>query len=215
LSWIYRILLHLPERATRYELRAMLPGVDLDRYFASHREPVDGVYPIRGVVLYGLAECERSRLYPRLLEDGAVGEIGRMMAVSHDGDRVSALDGGGRRVPYSAPVSNCHLLGLMSKLESGLLDDVHAAQLEWQPGAYGCSIPEIDAMADLAGNLDGVAGAQLAGAGLGGCMMVLARRDAVPALRERLVNEYYRPQAKDPRVLICRPVAGSGVIMMG
>ena len=63
LSWIYRILLHLPEQATRAEIAELLPGEDLEPFFASHREPEDGIYPIRGVVLFGLAECERARLY--------------------------------------------------------------------------------------------------------------------------------------------------------
>jgi galactokinase len=44
-------------------------------------------------------------------------------------------------------------------------------------GSYECSIPEIDRIVDIACGLHGVEGAQLAGAGLGGCAMVLAQKD--------------------------------------
>lgn len=212
LTWIYRILLHLPENATRDELRAMLPTVDLEPYFATHQAPADGLYPIRGVVFFGLSESERSRLYPKLLAAGMIDEIGRMMNRSHDGDRVSVIRGG-KRVAYEAPVSNSHLLKLIADLESGLLDEVAAAQLQWQPGAYACSLPDIDAMVDLALEVDGVAGAQLAGAGLGGCMMVLVRSDAVEALKSRLEDGYYAPTGRTPNILTCRPVAGSGILL--
>ena len=87
------------------------------------------------------------------------------------------------------------------------------AQLQWQPGGYHCSVPAIDRMVDIATATEGVAGAQLAGAGLGGCMMVLARRDAIERLIENLTREYYRPAAKSASVLVCRPIAGSGVLM--
>ena len=50
-----------------------------------------------------------------------------------------------------------------------------------QPGAYACSTPEIDEMIDIAAAVPGVAGAQLAGAGLGGCIMILAHEHSVPA----------------------------------
>ena len=63
LAGIYRILLHLPEQATREELAALLPGEDIAPLFATHAPPADGLYPMRGVVLFGLAECERARRY--------------------------------------------------------------------------------------------------------------------------------------------------------
>ncbi len=67
-------------------------------------------------------------------------------------------------------------------------------------------------MVDIALETEGVAGAQLAGAGLGGCMMVLARREAIPALRRALVSRYYEPEGKPPSILVCRPIAGSGLL---
>ncbi len=213
LSWIYKILLRLPEQATRDELRAMLPGVDLAPYFATHALPDDGIYPIRGVVLYGLAECERSRRYADALVGGRIDEIGRLMRVSHDGDRVSVLAADGTQQPYRAPTSNGYLLDRIEDLESEDPARVLQAQLEWQPGGYRCSVPEIDAMVDLALGTEGVVGAQLAGAGLGGCMMVLARRKALPRLEACLAEGYYAPRNRRPAILVCTPVAGSSVLL--
>jgi N-acetylgalactosamine kinase len=220
LSWIYRILLRLPEQVTRGQLYEMLPDGSLDddypleALFATHHPPQDGLYPIRGVVLYGLAECERSRLFAEALKANRIDEIGQLMNVSHDGDRVARLQEDGTQVPYRAPASNSYLLDLIEDLESGELARVIRAQLEQQPGSYHCSVPEIDLMVDVALCTKGVVGAQLAGAGLGGCMMVLARKEAVPLLTENLAVRYYRPYDRPPAILLCKPIAGSSVLLM-
>lgn len=213
LSWIYKILLRLPEQASRGDLRSLLEGEELEVFFKTHKEPEDGLYPIRGVVLYGLAECERSRLFSELLEREEVEEIGRLMNVSHDGDRIVSFDSMGKERNYSSPTSNGYLLDLIEDLESGDPERVMRAQLHWQPGAYRCSVPEIDKMVDTALATDGIAGAQLAGAGLGGCMMVLAHKDQVPALAESLTDHYYRPYDKPVSIMLCKPISGSGVLL--
>ncbi len=213
LSWIYRILLHLPEQATRQELEELLPEVDLQGYFATHKAPPDGLYPVRGVVLFGLAECERARLYADYLKAQRIVEIGRLMAISHNGDRVVSHTDDFTERPYLAPTSNGHLLALMDDLESGDPDRVVRAQLQWQPGSYHCSLPPIDRMVDISMRTEGVVGAQLAGAGLGGCMMVLAHREAVDALFAALNQHYYEPLGRPPAILVCKPIAGAGVLM--
>ena len=214
LGWVYKILLRLPEAATQQELRDLLPDQDLDVYFGTHSPPEDGLYPIRGVVLYGLAECERSRRFADALKENHVDEIGRLMNVSHDGDRVSALAADGTVQDCWSATSNGYLLDLIEDLESGDPERVLDAQLERQPGSYHCSVPEIDRMVDLALRTEGVVGAQLAGAGLGGCMMVFAHKDAVPALVDDLTAGYYQPSGHPPTVMLCRPIAGSGVLLM-
>jgi len=213
LSWIYRILLHLPEKATQDELRALLPDADLDLFFNQHNSPPDGQYPIRGVVLFGLAEMERAKVFADAMKDGRVEYVGRLMNVSHDGDRVISVDEHENETPYQAPISNDYILNLIQDLESGDLERVSRAQLQWQPGSYHCSLPEIDRMVHIGLQTEGVVGAQLAGAGLGGCMMVLVHRDAVSNLIHNLTERYYTPHAKPPTVLICRPVAGSDVLL--
>jgi hypothetical protein len=226
LSWIYKSLLHLPEQATQDELRALLATEQaladeqpddpypLESLFATHRPPPDGLYPIRGVVLYGLAECERSRRYADALLTSQIEQIGRLMAVSHDGDRVARTTPEGDQEPYHSATSNSYLLDLIEDLESEQPERVGGAQLEWQPGSYRCSVPEIDHMVDLSSRVEGVVGAQLAGAGLGGSMMVLARSDAVSRLRASLLAHYYEPHDQPPAMLLCEPIAGSSVLLM-
>ncbi len=213
LSSVYKMLLHLPEAATADELRQMLPDDELLPLLATHRTPSDGVYPIRGVVLFGLAECERSGRFAPLLRERRIDEIGRLMRVSHDGDRVASFGPDGVEEEFLAPTSNGYLLRLIEDLESGEPERVNGAQLHRQPGSYRCSLPDIDRMVDISTRVPGVAGAQLAGAGLGGCMMALAHADAVDALRASLAKRYYEPATRTPRLLVCRPIAGAGVLL--
>ena len=67
-------------------------------------------------------------------------------------------------------------------------------------------------MVDIADRTPGVLGAQLAGAGLGGCMMVLCEDAAIPELLRRLDELYYRPAGRPASTMVCRPVAGSGLL---
>jgi N-acetylgalactosamine kinase len=179
---LYRMLLKLPERATAAELAESLP-VDVLRSLIGDQPDEAAYYPVRGVVLFGLAECERSRLAPQLLAAGDLTGFGRLMRISHDGDRVARYDADWQPHPYAAPSSNAYLLDLMADLESGEPERVLAAQLHLQPGAYACSTPELDLIVDVALRTEGVGGAQLAGAGLGGGAMALVRGDAVQAVR--------------------------------
>lgn len=213
LSWIYKILLHLPEKATQNELLALLPEEDLDIFFSQHNPPPDGLYPIRGVVLFGLAEMERAKQYADAMKKGRIDFIGQLMNASHDGDRVIAIDPAGNESDYWATTSNGYILNLIEDLESGDITRVGRAQLHWQPGSYHCSLPEIDRMVHISLNTQGIVGAQLAGAGLGGCMMVMTHRSTIEALINNLTENYYKPHNKPPAILICQPVAGSDVLL--
>ena len=209
---IYRMLLMLPENPARAELEEMLPGADFQTLFAGHDARPDRRYPIRGVVLYGLAEMQRAAQFADLLANADLPRIGEMMAASHDGDRVTAYDENFHPRPWHPAVDNAALLRLLDDLDSGDLERVRRAQLDRQTGSYACSIPEIDLMVDIARRTPGVIGAQLAGAGLGGCMMILARQDAIPDITHALTERYYRPASIPPRILACRPVAGAGAL---
>jgi len=208
---IYRLLKRLPERLTRGGARALLPNEAelLDEIFSSHRGA--GAYRLRDVAMFGIAECRRSEMYSELLEAGELDRIGEMMRVSHDGDRVVRLSDG-RPVRHAPSYRDAALERLMR--DAGSTDPARrgGAELWAQPGRYACSTPEIDFIVDLAAAHEGVIGAQLAGAGLGGCAMILAHREAVAPLLADLRRHYYRPRRLTFDVHVCQPVAGSGVL---
>ena len=60
----------------------------LERLFLSHEAPADG-YAVRGVVLFGLSEMARAQRCLGLLKRTTRAGLGRLMNISHDGDRVS------------------------------------------------------------------------------------------------------------------------------
>ena len=212
LDWFYKLLIRLPEKATRRELEAMLPDEDLSIFWSNHAEPTDGLYPIRGIVIFGLAECARSKRYVSCLENNALDEVGLMMNISHNGDRVVRFSSDGQPQDYFCDTSDQALQRLIDDLRSNDAKRIEHAQLWRQPGSYRCSLPDIDQMVDLACTVPGVVGAQLAGAGLGGCMMVLVRTGAVPELTRVLTEQYYQLRGTEPRLLHCRPIAGAGPV---
>ena len=67
-------------------------------------------------------------------------------------------------------------------------------------------------MVDIVGDIDGVYGAQISGAGLGGCIMVLAAPEAQAEVERRLTEHYYAPRAITPLMFRCVPVGGSGLL---
>ena len=209
LPTLYRMLRRLPERIEAREVEQLaaahprvakcVSALDLEQY----------EFPLRSVALYGLAECERAARTGRLLDSGDVTTLGHMMNISHDGDRVARWRP--EREDFSACVTDEHIDALIdSSLRPESLSASEAA-LWQQPGAYACSTPEIDLMVDRALECPGVLGAQLAGAGLGGCIMVLVRSENADQVQAALVREYYEPQGVEPRIFVCRASHGSRV----
>ncbi|MHB9034593.1 MAG: galactokinase family protein, partial [Anaerolineae bacterium] len=192
------------------DLRQWLPAAELAPLLANHSG--FSAYPVRGVVLFGLAECERSRIGAELLAQGQLELFGKLMCISHDGDRVTRIAEDGALVDYHSPTGDDYLRDLMNDLDSRDPELMQRARLELQPGAYRCSTADIDRMVDIARDVPGVLGAQLAGAGLGGCMMVLAHSGAIEQLRRELAAGYYHPRGLEPAISVCAPIAGSGIL---
>ncbi len=215
-SHIYELLQKIPQKMTRKKINAALSAESaelLAPFFASHDEQES--YPLRGVLLFGAAESARSRICPELLATGNLHEFGRLMKMSHNGDRVSKPDASGNYRHLDDACTDDYLNRLMADLISQNPRRVLDAQLYSQSGYYACSTPQIDHMVDLASTVPGVIGAQIAGAGLGGCIMILAHKDAVPQVRKTLVKEYYQPQSLPPAVIPCVATQGACLLELG
>ncbi|HXG42244.1 MAG TPA: galactokinase [Dehalococcoidia bacterium] len=69
---------------------------------------------------------------------------------------------------------------------------------------FQVSSPELDLLVELAAAVPGVLGVRLTGAGFGGCVLVLARREALAGLEGRVLAPYRERTGLVPRLLICR-----------
>ena len=174
-----QILARLPEERTR-----------LENIFKNHKDPEN--YEIRGVALYGVAECQRAEKCIDAFKNGNYELIGEMMKISHRGDSVTN------------PMSDDDYT------ISQLIDN--ETPLYMVPGAYGCSTEKIDELCDILNSSEGVFGSELVGAGLGGCVIALVRKDCVNTALERIYKEYYDKYGYDRKAEAYLPSAGSEVI---
>jgi N-acetylgalactosamine kinase len=209
---IYEVLLSLPQTVTRRELAEALPDQRnrLHQLYGTHAHPAGG-YLVRQVCLYGLAECQRSKMAVEKLKAGDVKGFGELMNLSHEGDRVTRIVGG-KRVPKIYTLPDDRLRELIADLRSGDPARINAACLYRQPGGYLVSCPEGDELVDIARGVEGVLGARLVGAGLGGCVAVLVRCDQVEELVRTVKARYYEPRRLAPAIEVCTPIEGSGVL---
>ena len=211
---IYEILAALPESLTAGEVRRRFASSEAWEELAPYfqRAETNSEYPVRGVMWFGIAECARAREAAVCLRQGDMRELGELMKISHDGERCFHVDDQLVDTPFVVDTSDRQLHALIDDLNSWDHRRVADSQLHRQPGAYRCSIREIDALVDIATRTPGVLGAQIAGAGLGGCAMVLAETAAVPQLTERLDRLFYRPSGLPSGVTVCSPTAGSSLL---
>ena len=211
---IYEILLSLPEAMTAEQVRRMFRSQVAWQQLAGHFERAAGeaTYPVRGVMWFGIAECARARRAADCLRERNMAELGLLMRISHDGERCFQVDDSLDAEPFATDISDDRLHALIDDAISWDAARREWAQLHLQPGAYCCSIREIDALVDIACRTPGVLGAQIAGAGLGGCAMVLAEAAAVGNLTQRLEQYFYRPLGMEPGVNVCTPSAGSSLL---
>lgn len=215
LAQIYRVILGLPKTMTAKEARELAAyHPEAQQQILTQLDDPDAPqeYPIRAVMLFGIAECARAKQALVCLETDDIKELGRLMSISHDGERCYRVADDLSEEPFVSDVSDTYLQGLIADLESENSKGVGAAQLHNQPGGYGCSVLEVDTLVDIALRTPGVLGAQLAGAGLGGCAMAIVRSDAVTALSERLQKLFYQPKGLPSGIQVCVPAAGSCVV---
>lgn len=216
-SKIYEILLQLPEAMTAHEVQATFHEVaESWSRLAPHFEnaEAEAVYPVRGVLMFGICECARGIRAAECLRRKDTEAFGKLMNISHNGERRYITGSDGKTEPFAVDISDEAIRQLIEALSSQDPQRIELAQLHNQPGAYRCSTKEIDTIVDIACRTPGVAGAQIAGAGLGGCAMVLMRADCVPAVEQDLLEKYYEPNGLPSGVVRCTPSAGSCVVSL-
>lgn len=190
--------------------------------FLAYAEKID----VRGAVMFFLATAERARLVAEYLKNASSAQAGELMNIGHDGDRVvTYFPKTDDMSPYEGQSVSAELLaGLIRDLQQGTGEKRDAARIYRQPGYFRSSIGEIDAIVDVAKSLnkDGnkvVLGAALFGAGFGGNVVVLLKkqkgRDLIKELNEALEKvpmlQKARTDASQPFAKLNRPVLGASV----
>ena len=175
---LYQVLRHIPVSIDIESLRQRYnpPGLDseYERYFGDlEKELQPQTIPLRGPLLFGIAESERARLFPEMLAAGDYELAGQLMTIGHNGDRVR--DAAGKA--FSPNISDVMLKTLAQK-EVPITD---------QSGAYGASSPALDMLADTAMQA-GALGACLTGAGIAGAMLVLCEKEDTDVIRHSLAR---------------------------
>mgnify|MGYP003749856157 CR=1 FL=1 len=183
-SDLYRMLCSLPERISPEELIKMLPEYKEEIYTVLKTHTPPEYYDIRKTVFYGLAESARASLFLNLLRQKKLNEIGRLMNISHDGDRINKSG-----VAFNGEVSDGYLMQLLHSMSESV--GIGRTHIAYQPGGYGCSTSEIDDLVDYIAMQDGVLGCELSGAGLGGSVLALVERNKAAGLLSKLKTYYY------------------------
>jgi N-acetylgalactosamine kinase len=207
---LYGLLARIPTHVGPHEVEAFAQEHPVVEKCVRGLDLQELEFPLRDVALFGVAECERSRRGGPLRHRADVSGLGQMMAISHDGDRVARWEPDCTDFDNRATDERMH--SLVRKAASAEPLSHSGAALWQQPGAYGCSMPKIDLMVDRVLRCPGVLGAQLAGAGLGGCIMVLVRSDGAEGALKLLEREYYGPEDIEPQLFVCQPSWGSQVL---
>jgi hypothetical protein len=133
------------------------------------------------------------------VREGNVTEACELMYVGQDGDRLYEFDEDGEPHPYTANlVTDDYLDGLLDDLASGDPDRQRRAQLARQPGHYNCSSLELDTIVEILRRTPGVIGASLTGAGFGGTVLAVARKEdgVFETVRDALTRDYYEAQER-------------------
>jgi galactokinase len=112
---------------------------------------------------------------------------------------------------------NRRVLDAMAAMRAGdalrlgrLLDEAHASARD----DYEISCPELECLVHAAGEVEGVAGARLTGAGWGGCIVALVRADAVPAFVTHVTDTYRRETDLTAVAFDCRAGPGAGRVQI-
>ncbi len=199
-SDLINILSELPEYVHFNELPKVLGKKwdPLKKKFNFNEIPQ--IIPIRKIIAYGISECERSRVFYHLIKKRDINHVGKLMYISHNGDRVVRYNYDEKPKPtrYNNEMDENQI---KADIESNMSID-HIS------GGYGCSIPEIDFIIDTSQKLGGVLGAQLSGAGMGGCAMLFVKKGYSEKIKNELCKLFEVEFKKRCLIQSCVPVKG-------
>ncbi len=186
------IALFLDTRTLRYEQVSLPPGVEplVINSGVAHNHSA-GDYRTRR------AECERAAdlLGVAQLRDLTTGDLPRLAVLP---------DPLGRRARHVV-TENARVLDMVEALRTGKVETLgpmlyasHASQRD----DYEVSVPEIDALVELARAEPEVLGARLTGGGFGGSIVALVRAGSGTAVGERIVRGYAARLGRTATVLV-------------
>jgi galactokinase len=78
---------------------------------------------------------------------------------------------------------------------------------------FEVSCSELDLMAELARNAEGVYGARMTGGGFGGCTVNLVSRDKVDNFKDRVVLGYQEATGIKQEIYVCTAVKGAEEVL--
>jgi hypothetical protein len=160
-------------------------------------------------MLFGVSEIERARIAPLMISIDPA-RFGIMMNISHNADREYKYVGR-EKVKWTNDCSNEYFDNLIRKLKEK--QDEESCQLYMQSGDYGCGHEKTDLIVDLATSVDGVLGAEIVGAGLGGSVAILLKKEALSSLTKKLYEEYYKDESLARASIIAfKPSEGATLI---
>lgn len=135
---------------------------------------------LKQLALYGLAEAARVK---NLKEESlSLDSIGKHLNLSHQAEQVSMT-----------------ILETCPKLIENELGELRPLALTLQTGYYGASTVENDAIKYLATSYEGVYGASISGAGLGGNDIIVCHKDFATSVKEKLIQDYYLPRGLEEK----------------
>ena len=184
--------LFLDTRTLKFERVPLPPSVDLVVIDSGIRHRlVTGEYATRR------SQCEEAsrRLGVAELRDVAVADL----------PRVEQLDEPFRRRARHVVTEDDRVLQAVAALRAndpGQVGELFYASHASMRDDYEVSVPQVDALVEIASSEHDVYGARLTGGGFGGSVVILARRGSGRRVADRIADRYRRECAETPTVFL-------------
>jgi galactokinase len=184
--------LFLDTRTLKFERVPLPPSVDLVVIDSGIRHRlVTGEYATRR------SQCEEAsrRLGVAELRDVAVADL----------PRVEQLDEPFRRRARHVVTEDERVLQAVAALRAndpGQVGELFYASHASMRDDYEVSVPQVDALVEIASSEHDVYGARLTGGGFGGSVVILAKRGSGRRVADRIADRYRRECAETPTVLL-------------